>query len=118
MPIPDEDALVNGLRDFIALEKELEASKITLTQRPDFNLHDAFKIFDRSHHGSVNVAEIRDGLAAIGVYPTCEELDLFFKKYDTDLNQMLNFHEFSMAFIASDLYNSEVLNSRPANHRN
>jgi uncharacterized protein (DUF2164 family) len=44
--VQEEDALVNGLRDFISLERELESSKVTLTSKPDFNLHDAFVIFD------------------------------------------------------------------------
>jgi len=42
----EEDQLVNGLRDIIALERELESAKVALTLKPDFNLHDAFRIFD------------------------------------------------------------------------
>lgn len=38
--------------------------------KPDFNLHDAFKIFDINHTGSITHAELRDGLAGIGVFPT------------------------------------------------
>ena len=78
----EEDQLVNGLRDFIALEREVESSKVALTLKPDFNLHDAFRIFDQGHYGAISVADLRDGLAAIGVFPTSEETDLFFKRYD------------------------------------
>ena len=52
-------------------EKELEKAKIELVIRPDFNLTDAFRIFDINKKGSINIAEVKDGLAAIGVYPTC-----------------------------------------------
>jgi len=91
----EEDQLVNGLRDFIALERELESSKVALTLKPDFNLHDAFRIFDQGHYGAISVADLRDGLAAIGVFPTSEETDLFFKRYDTSLDGRINFNEFS-----------------------
>ena len=47
----DEDQLVNGLREFISLENQLESSKVSLTQKCDFNLHDAFAIFDQHRFG-------------------------------------------------------------------
>lgn len=96
----EEDELVNGLRDFISLERELEASKTALTLKPDFNLHDAFTIFDGSRSGLLSHSDIREGLNAIGVFPTSEEVDLFFKRYDDDHNLRINFHEFSLAFLS------------------
>ena len=113
----EEDQLVNGLRDFIALEREVESSKVALTLKPDFNLHDAFRIFDQCHYGAISVADLRDGLAAIGVFPTSEETDLFFKRYDTSNDGRLSFNEFSQAFLAQDSYYSHMLNRRPSNHR-
>lgn len=74
----EEDALVNGLRDLIAQERELENAKIALTMKPDFNLHDAFVIFDNCRQGCITQADLREGLAAIGVFPTAEEVSLFF----------------------------------------
>jgi len=68
--------------------------------KPDFNLHDAFVIFDNDRDGTISPAELRDGLAAIGVFPTSDEVDLFFKRYDTDNNLRITFHEFSAAFLA------------------
>jgi Ca2+-binding EF-hand superfamily protein len=99
------------------LERELESSKVALTLKPDFNLHDAFRIFDHHHHGSISVADVRDGLAAIGVFPTSEEADLFFKRYDSDSNLRINFHEFGAAFLSQDSYYSHMLNRRPSNNR-
>ena len=49
--IHEEDQLVNGLRDVVTQERELEASKVNLTLKPDFNLHDAFHIFDVNQDG-------------------------------------------------------------------
>lgn len=108
---------MNGLRDFISLERELESSKIQMTMKPDFNLHDAFVIFDQCRVGAISQADLRDGLAAIGVFPTSDEVELFFKRYDTNNDHRLNFKEFSEAFIAQDNYYAHMLNRRPSNHR-
>lgn len=94
--------MINGLRDFIALERELETAKVTLTMKPDFNMHDAFVIFDALRHGALSQADLREGLAAIGVFPTANEINLFFQRYDSDKNHRLNFREFSEAFLSDD----------------
>lgn len=113
----EEDQLVNGLRDTVAQERELEATKVNLTLKPDFNLHDAFNIFDTNHDGKLSAPEIREGLAAIGVFPTHDEVDLFFKRYDTDGDGTIGFREFAKAFESDDTYYSHMLNRRPSNHR-
>lgn len=85
--------------------------------KPDFNLHDAFVIFDHCRHGAISQADLREGLATIGVFPYADEIDLFFKRYDTDRNHRLNFGEFCAAFVSDDAYYAHMLNRRPSNHR-
>lgn len=94
LPLDEEDALVDGLRDFIYHEKEIESAKICLIQKDDFNLTDAFQIFDTARCGFVSKAEINKGLSSIGVYPSSEELDYWFRRYDTDCNERIGFKEF------------------------
>lgn len=113
----EEDELVASLREFVALERELESSKVALTLKSDMNLHDAFSIFDVNKDGVLSTSELRDGLAAIGVFPTSEEVDLFFIRYDSDRNMKLAFNEFQEAFLAQDAYYSHMLHKRGANHR-
>ena len=79
----EELELVNGLRDLIRVENDIEREKVSLALKPDFNLTDAFKIFDVNYGGNISTTELREGLAAIGVFPTSEELQLFLKRYDT-----------------------------------
>lgn len=42
---------MNGLKDILNLEKDLEASKIALTLKADMNLSDSFNIFDHNEDG-------------------------------------------------------------------
>ncbi len=90
----EEDELVTSLRDFISLERELESNKTSLALKSDFNLTDAFKIFDRDYRGSITVADLRDGLSAIGVFPTSEEVELFVTRYDESKDRRLSIREF------------------------
>lgn len=113
----DEDELVNGLRDLIRVENDIEREKITLAQKSDFNLTDAFKIFDTNYCGHLCVTELRDGLAAIGVFPTSEELDLFITRYDKTGDRRLSMREFSDSFLALDAYYAGMVERRLSNHR-
>jgi len=78
----EEDELVHALKEQCNLEAELERAKIHLAQMTDFNLHDAFGIFDISRLGSVSAADIQNGLNAIGLFPTYDECALFVTRYD------------------------------------
>lgn len=114
---PEEDALVNSLREIISLEREIESNKTSLALKSDFNLTDAFKIFDRDYRGQVTVADLRDGLSAIGVFPTSEEVELFVTRYDGTGDRRLNFNEFANAFVTQDYYYAGMVNRRPSNYR-
>ena len=102
--LDDEDELVRALREYINVERELENAKISLTQTPDFNVFDAFRIFDMDSRGWISLTDLKIGLNEIGVYPDHEELSLFFKRYDRDMDNRLRFSEFSDAFTPIDNY--------------
>jgi hypothetical protein len=115
--IHEEDELINGLRDTIVQERELESGKVSLCLKPDFNLNDAFNIFDVANLANITACEMREGLNAIGVFPTLDEVDLFVKRYDLNNDGRLSFGEFSKAFESSDHYYAGMLARRPSNHR-
>jgi len=112
----DEDQLVHGLKDQCNLEQELESAKIALANKHDFNLRDAFDIFDVPRYGQIDAYQIRSGLNAIGVYPTADEVDLFVTRYDKDGNRRLSYHEFADAFLAHDGYYRSMVDRRPSNY--
>jgi Ca2+-binding EF-hand superfamily protein len=114
--ITDEDELVHALKELCDLERELETAKINLANKSDFNLTDAFNIFDQARYGSVSVYDIQSGLNAIGIYPTFEECELFVLRYDKGGDRRLNFSEFSDAFLAHDQYYSGMVNRRGSNY--
>ena len=113
----EEDEFIQCLREFISIEKDLDAQKVNMVLKTDFNLHDVFSIFDENRDGVLSHAEIRNGLAAIGVFPSSEEIDLWFKRYDSNGDNKLEFGEFSEAFLPQDSYYTAMLQRRGSTHR-
>jgi Ca2+-binding EF-hand superfamily protein len=115
--LPEEDALVTAMKDLCTGERELEAAKTALTLKSDYNLVDAFNIFDVNRDGLVDVHELRHGLSAIGVHPTSEDIELFMTRYDKNGDRRLGRAEFGKAFLALDPHYSSTLERRASNYR-
>ena len=113
----EEDELVHNLKELIRIENEIEGDKVRLATKPDFNLSDAFKIFDQRGMGVVDSLDLRSGLNAIGLYPTQDELDLWVARYDTTGDRRINSREFDTAFLALDGYYSSMVARRPSNYK-
>ena len=112
----DEDELVHTMKDLCNNEQDLENAKIELSRCPDFNLRDCFDIFDRNRSGRISAAELYDGLNAIGVYTTYEEVDLFITRYDGSGDRRLDAREFERAFLANDAFANSQVARRPSNY--
>lgn len=54
----DEDELVHALKELCNLEQEIETAKINLAHKSDFNITDAFGIFDQPRYGQVDVHQL------------------------------------------------------------
>jgi Ca2+-binding EF-hand superfamily protein len=98
LPSSTEYDLVKGLYDNIREERDLETAKINLARRSDFNFYDAFKIFDPTSKGYITIADLREGLAAIGVFPTSSDIELYIKRYDKYNERKVRFSDFCESF--------------------
>ena len=113
----NEYELVKGLYDIIREERDLESSKINLARRSDFNFYDAFKIFDVTSKGYLTLADLREGLAGIGVYPTTSDMELYIKRYDKHNERKVRFSDFCESFTPNtDSYYASALNRRRSNY--
>lgn len=62
--------LTNSLKQILNIEKTIEAAKIELALKHDFNLMDAFKFFDQKSVNSVTSQDIVNGLKCLD-YGSC-----------------------------------------------
>ena len=115
LPLYQEDELIHSLKEVCNLEQEIETAKINLAHKPDFNLVDAFQVFDQPRYGQVDVHQLQAGLNAIGIYPTFDECDLLITRYDKSGDRRLSIAEFEQMFLAKDAYYGQMVARRPSN---
>jgi Ca2+-binding EF-hand superfamily protein len=108
---------MGSLKEMCLQENELEMAKTALTLKCDFNLHDAYHIFDPHHRGLIDSHDLRAGLTAINVHPTSEQIELFITRYDKNGDRRLCFQEFSAAFAPLDSFHGHMLTRRCSNGR-
>lgn len=114
-----EYELTKALYDIIREERDLESAKISLAKRSDFNLYDAFKIFDPCNRGYVTLSDLRDGLSAIGVFPTTSDMELYIKRYSKYHDGKVRFSDFCDSFTpTTDSYYASSLGARRSNYWN
>ena len=103
------------LKDNIFLERELESAKIELALKPDFNLLDAFKIYDTRGTGNVSVQDIISALRENLTFAefTHDDVYLLFRRHDANTDGKLNFTEFSNVLLPVSKEYSALLTDRP-----
>lgn len=62
--------------------------------RNDFNLIDAFRLFDIDGKGKWTASEFELALNAFGLYPSKYSMYLVLKRYDRDNDGRININEF------------------------
>ena len=80
----EEEQLARTLKNQIELDQDIENLRDELALKSDFNLLDAFKVFDVYGKGYITTSEFEDGLRQFDVYPHRDELYLIVKKFDKD----------------------------------
>ena len=77
----------------------MEHIKLKLSKRPDFNLIDAFRIFNVNSSGSASINDLVNGLHKMGMSVSVEEMTLFMSRFDKDNDLKLRYSEFCQAFL-------------------
>ena len=101
----------------VHLDKNVEMAKNATVTRPDFNTHDAWRIFDIDNIGSITALDLQHGLQDIGVNVTTDDCNLFMQRYDKDRDGRLDYLEFAAALTPEDPYYAQMLARRPGSHR-
>jgi Ca2+-binding EF-hand superfamily protein len=89
----EQQEFARVLKDNIFLERELESAKIECALKPDFNLLDAFKLFDAQGSGNVSVQDVIVSLKeTLGFHDfTHDDVYLLFRRHDCNSDGKLNF---------------------------
>ena len=96
----------------LELQGRIERIKVSLSLKTDFNMIDAFRIFDRDGKGTATTYEIQAGLQELGLQVTDQELALFMKRFDKDGDNKLRYSEFADAFLPADTFHGSLLSNK------
>ena len=82
------------LRKLMIAESQIEAAKIDLALKCDFNCEDAFRIFELNGRGFIDECDLKCGLNLIGIFPTDYEIRLLMKRFDLQKEGCLKYADF------------------------
>jgi Ca2+-binding EF-hand superfamily protein len=82
----------------ITLDKHLEAVRQELSLRSDFNLPDAFRMFDTSNKGSIQVTDVAETLRYLALHPASDDIYTWFGRFDNDFDGRLGYRDFCKMF--------------------
>lgn len=108
----DELRLVQSLKSLVLIDREVESAKEQLALRRDFNLMDAFRIFDRKEVGHVFSIDLEMALNNIGIYFTPAQVVLLFKKMDKNSDGRITFSEFCLSVLPQSVEYAEIMDEK------
>ena len=87
--------LANSFKTLVFIERDIESMKIDLALKSDFNLIDAFRLFDVNACGSISKQDLVDGLQMnlnFGEAISPVDVALLYKRMDRDGKGRLSFN--------------------------
>jgi len=82
------------LKKLMDVESNIEDAKADLANNPDFNVEDAFKLFDKNDKAYITEEDLKNGLNSLGLNPTDQDVRLLMKRFDLQKSGKINFADF------------------------
>ena len=108
--------IVDLLEVIYRTEIALESQKCALALRNDFNVDDAFIVFEHNPNPNNELTEcdLQTGLNALGLFPTNTELKLLIRKYSLLNTNTLNYGDFFDMLVPFDKDYRNMIERRPS----
>lgn len=97
------------ITQIIVIDKQIEIEKQALILMPDFNVCDAFRIFDEREEGKITIDDFKYGLSNLGIIILPDLINLFFKQFDRDGDGLIAYSEFLDLFTPTETYYKQIL---------
>ena len=85
---------IDYIKQLMQAESKIEQMKIDISIRNDFNVEDAFRIFELNDRGFITEDDLKYGLNTLDIYPTAPETHLLLKRFDLQKEGVLNYADF------------------------
>jgi hypothetical protein len=99
----------NYISEVLKAESKLEKAKTELTLRRDFSVASAFTLFSSNLQKKINKKDFIEKSQRLGISQQEKEIELLYKRYDSNQDGQLGFQEFSNLFSpCNPLYRQEL----------
>lgn len=112
----EQSDLANSFKTIVFIERDIESAKIDLALKSDFNLIDAFRLFDMNANGYITQQDLVDGLQRNLDFGECVnqvDIALFFKRFDRQQLGRISFNQFSEALLPFSQEFANLVTQRP-----
>ena len=110
----EEDFLARSLYEMMMAEQDLETMRRQLAMESDFNISDAYRMFDLNGLGDVSRRQFEEIYNLLKLYPSSLEVELTLYRYDKDFNGKLDFDEFKEILLPFDKNYRDIVLRRPS----
>ena len=111
----EKKKFVEFFRAMMKYESQIERMKLDLSTKSDFNVEDAFRVFELNGRGFLTTEDLEYGLNLLGVYPTKMDLMLLMKRFDLKKLGSLNYADFFDILVPFEKDYRNMVESRPPN---
>ena len=111
-----ECTFINFIREIMNIENQIENYKIELSLRSDFNIEDAFRIFELNGRGIINEADLKYGLNLLDIYASDKDIKLIMRRADIRKNNLISYADFFDLIVPFEKnYRNMIENRLPSN---
>ncbi len=90
----EENQMKEYIIELMKIESKIEEEKIELVSKCDFNIEDAFKIFDLNNKGYIIDDDLKFTLNQFGIFANDHDIRLLMKRFDLNKKSCLTFTDF------------------------
>jgi Ca2+-binding EF-hand superfamily protein len=108
----EEKEIIACFSEEIKVSKEIEAFKNELSLKADFNLIDAFRMFDMNDRGMIDISDIQNFIKDYTFYVDPEEIYLFIRHFSRMQDGKLRFSDFTEIFTPGQEDYARLLRNR------
>lgn len=117
MPMSAREALAGYFQEKLAFIREAEIRRRELSLDYDFNLEDAFRMFDRYDKGYITAVDLEEGIYALGGSPRPGEVRLLVAEYSASGYAKLSFADFCDMLLPSGIRRYGAQSLYPSDRR-
>jgi Ca2+-binding EF-hand superfamily protein len=112
----EERQLKDYLKNVMDAERDIEQMKTDLALKCDFNVEDAFRIFECNNCNCLTCDDLKCGLRLLDIYATDSDIRGLMRRFDLNKKGYLNYSDFFDMVVPYERYYRNMVECRNSNN--